>query len=481
MPLAPPAPPSAVVGRNGVPPLYADGTLRFGSLAQLSAARGDLVAVGAVMAVCDQAVPAGVVEVRLIAGSAFSHSRVKVTFAAASPGTVVLIAERKEQWRVVLAELDGNSTGIPQPAAPPAPTAMASLTLPPTGTLTNPLTPRGIMAQPAQRALTDADIRQPSMILMLRWLRTTRGVHRVELTTDGQPVHTFIVVDGRELRSSVPLSTLGKALAHHTYTYTIVELPRAPTLTYTGRTLHLLVEVLRGLLAPHEPDEIAAAFPHSNDNRLVRAVGTVVDALGYTGPLARFIKSNLQGDDTVRGLMRAPVGARAVWDVLVSLELFGGLTLAVGEPRRHTPNEAIAGVGAASISSDPFANKDHFAVLGLHWSCAPSAIPEALVKTRRDFGPGGTRRPFDEQTALKALRRIDEAVAVLGDAAKRQAYRKATFNMVWPHQATLLVQQAKLAIYRKDLTEARDLLAVAQDIAPTSEARILLDTLRSTS
>ena len=89
--------------------------------------------------------------------------------------------------------------------------------------------------------------------------------------------------------------------------------------------------------------------------------------------------------------------------------------------------------------------------------------------------------PAAQKELDKATDRIDEAFAVLGDATKRQAYRRATFNMVWPHQATLLVQQAKLAIYRKDVAEARDLLAAAQDLSPSPEARVLLDTLNRTS
>lgn len=315
------------------------------------------------------------------------------------------------------------------------------------------------------------------MILLLRWLRTTKGVFRVEFTHEERASQTIVIVDGREVRTSTALATVGKALAEHQWHYTITELARAPTTSTTGRTLHLIVEVIRGLLAGHDLDEVGAAFPHSKDVRLVRAVPAVADALGFSGPAARFVKTNLQGDDNVLGLLRSPIGTRGVWDVLVPLELFGGLTLAAGEPRRQTPREAITGVHAVVGPGDPFADKDHFAVLGLHWSCAPGAIADAWARTKRDFGPGGPRRPLDDQTAAKALRRIDEAWQVLNDTPKRQAYRRATFNLVWPHQATLLVQQAKLAIYRKDLIEARDLLAAAQDIAPSPEARVLLDTL----
>jgi len=48
---------------------------------------------------------------------------------------------------------------------------------------------------------------------------------------------------------------------------------------------------------------------------------------------------------------------------------------------------------------------------------------------------------------------------------------------VWPHQAQLLVQQARIAIYRKDAVEAKNLLAAAQDMSPSPEAQHMLDAL----
>jgi hypothetical protein len=211
---------------------------------------------------------------------------------------------------------------------------------------------------------------------------------------------------------------------------------------------------------------------------LVRAVAAVADALGFSGPAARVVKSSLQGDDTVAGIVAGPATARITWETLVILELFAGLTLAAGEPRRATPS-AIAGIGSTP-ATDPFEGKDHYAVLGLHWSCPPSAISEAHNKARREYGPQGARRPADDVIAQKALKRIDDAFSVLGNTDKRHAYRTATYNLAWNQQAQLLVQQAKAAIYRKEVVEARDLLAAAVDLAPTPtpEAVLLLESLK---
>lgn len=463
--------------RAALAPTLSGSVLRFGSPTELQAARGDLLNLGAVLAVGD--VTVATIDLAIAVGGLETRARVKVSLSAAAPGTMVVQAGRRDDWKPLLDEIDralsGNRTGgVPAASASSSSIPTVALQLSSAGTLTNPVTPRGIMMLPLQRPLNEADLKTPSVPLFLRWLRTTRGVFRVELiATQEQQSVSFVVVDGREIRSTLAAGTLGKVLAGHIYTYTMTELPRAPTTSSTMRTLHLMVEVLRGLLAEHALEDIAATFPHTRDLRLVRAVAAVADALGFSGPAARVVKSSLQGDDTVAGIVAAPATARVTWETLVILELFAGLTLAAGEPRRATPS-AIAGVG----SSDPFEGKDHYGVLGLHWSCPPSAISEAHNKARRDYGPRGPRRPTDEVVAQKALLRIDEAFSVLGNTEKRHAYRAATYNLAWNQQAQLLVQQAKAAIYRKEHAEARDLLAAAVDLAPTPEAVLLLESLK---
>jgi hypothetical protein len=243
----------------------------------------------------------------------------------------VVQAARREDWRGVLDEIDA-----PPPGAPPSTVAVAlprtvsstrlsALTFPKQGTVTNPLTVQGILALPLHRVVTDSDVKNASLPLLLRWLRTTHGIFRLELSTDGQPAHSLVIVDGREARSTVSLATLAKSLGHHRFTYQLTELPRAPHLSHSGRVLHLIVEIVRALLSQHRPEDIAAVFPRTNDPRHVHAVGSVVDALGFQGPHARLVKSSLQGDLNILQVSRSAAGARLAWDVMVALELFGGL------------------------------------------------------------------------------------------------------------------------------------------------------------
>lgn len=342
---------------------------------------------------------------------------------------------------------------------------------------------QGILALPLQRHLGEADVASPSLPVLLRWLRTTRGIYRLELNADGQPAYSLLIVDGKEARSSVALPSLGKSMAHHRFTYELVQQSRAASLSHVGRVLHLIVEVIRALLSQHAPEDIAAVYPHAKDPRLVRAVGSVVDALGFQGPHARLVKAALQGDLSIVQISRSPAGARVAWDVLVALELFGGLEFSseTADPAALAASEAAAAAAANSLrdaDKPALLDKDLFGVLGLHWSCSPNDVAEAYQRARRDYGPGGPKRPSNAAWADELMKKIEEAGRVLQAAASRRAYRKATFNMIWPHQAQLLVQQAKLAIYRKDAIEAKNLLSAALDMAPSPEAQHLLEALQ---
>jgi hypothetical protein len=466
----------AVVAAS-LPPYFSGDALRFHSIGDLRGARKDLTSLGAVLAVCDERPPAQPVEVRLSVAGKESRTRLRCMLSAAQPGTVVLQVEDKRHVAAVFDELDPQAgPGDPRTPTEGSRAVGRSLNLPLKGHLWNPTTAAEVMKLPVHRPVTDTDLARPSVALLFRWLRTTRGVLRVELSTAGQPVHTVVVVDGRELRSPVSLQTLGRALGAAAYDYEVTEIPKAPQLSHTGRTLHLIVEAVRALLAAHEPEAIAAAFPHTKEPRLVRAVGSVVEALGFQGPHARMIKTSLSGDDVVEGVTRAATGARVAWDVLVCLELWGGLTFAVGEARRPTPT-SMSGLASVGGERPSLLDKDHFAVLGLHWSSSPTEITPAYQKARAEHGPGGIKRPTAPGDAEQVLKRIDEAWKVLTDAEARRAYRRATFNMVWPHQAQILVAQAKLALYRKDLLEARNLLMAAQDLSPSTEAHELLAAL----
>ena len=88
------------------------------------------------------------------------------------------------------------------------------------------------------------------------------------------------------------------------------------------------------------------------------------------------------------------------------------------------------------------------------------------------------KRPSNAQVAAKISKRLEEAYKVLNDAGARRAYRREKYNLVWAHQAQLLVQKAKLALYRKDFDEAMNALLAAEDMATSEEARAMLASIK---
>ena len=485
--LSPPRVPEATAApaMQTLPPYFTGDALKFQSGEDLRGARQYLESVGAVMAVCDGKIPSGPVEVRLAVGPRESRGRVKVTLAAAAPGTAVVQAVERGAFGPLLMELDSLQTAAHTPAhgiAGPATPATRSFSLPKAGTLENPQTPEGILALPISRAPADMELARPSVPLLLRWLRTTRGVLRLEVAAEDHPVFTAVFVEGREVRTPATFASLGKSMALKRMTYTVTELGRAPTMTTNGRTLHLICEVLRGLVTQAPLEDLARAFPKHPD-KCARAIMDVVNGLGLPAQHLRFIKTDVDGSQFLDEITHAAVGGRTVWETLYVLELYNALAWddpATDKKTTRTspislPTDSKTGpINLDDAAWAPFAGKDHFGVLGLHWSSSPTEVQPAYTKLRSEYGPGGPKRPLATATADKITKRIDEAYRVLNDPGQRRAYRRDKYNLVWAHQAQLLVQKAKLALYRQDVHEAMNILLAAEDMSPSHEAQQML-------
>lgn len=468
-----------------MPPWFTGDALRFQTSEDLKAARRDLLTVGAVLTVVDGKIPLAIIEVKLAIGAKETRQRTKVTLSAAGVGTAVVQAVDKNGFRALLDELDPDAA----PVGPPqvredltAPLGSRGFSLPRTGTVVNPTSPSGILALPLARPPSEADLLQPSAPLLLRWLRTTRGVLRLNVTIDGAQAITAVFVDGREVRASASLQTLGKVLAQPKIGYSITDLGRPPQMTTTGRTLQVIGETVRALCTPLSTEALANGFPNKA-GRCARAVLDVVASLGLPPQHSRFIANDVDGSQYLEEISRAAVGARTVWETMYLLEICDGLSWDMPAPgKAERPKGGVfAGAATAPITFDPWApfeGKDHFQVLALHWSSSPLEIAPAYQKLRVEYGPGGNKRPRDGLTADKIMSRLADAYRVLSEATTRRSYRREKYKLVWTHQAQLLVQKAKLALYRKDFAEAQDSLLVADDIAPSAEGTSLLAALK---
>jgi hypothetical protein len=485
--------PAATAAAPLVGPVLDGDVLRFATLDDLQAARPHLEDVGAILAACAGSVPLAAVEVRLSVADRVAPHGVRAMVAAASPGMVVVQAVEKGAFAAVLAALGAASTqwvppvadappvtALPRSFTPGSQSGAKSFTLSKSGEIQNPTTPAGILGLPLVRGPTEAEIARPSVPLLLRWLRTLRGAMKLEITAADQPLFTAVFVDGREVRSPASMATLGKSLSSPQMSYSIVDLGRAPQLTTVGRTLHLIGEVVRGLCARCEVDDLQAAFP-DRAGKCPRAVAHIVESLGMPPQHQRFVKADVDGQFFLEEAARAAVGARTVWEALYLLELYQGLEWEAPSPDKKPRTGAHSRSGLHALKGlvpdeegVAFDGKDHFQVLGLHWSSPPSEVGPAVSRLRSDYGPGGKKRPTNAAAADKLSKRIEEAYRVLSNDEQRRRYRRDHYNLVWPHQAQLLVQKAKIALYRKDYDEAREILETAEDISPSPEAKALL-------
>lgn len=497
-----PAAPAPAAASTVMPPWFTGDTLRFQTSEDLQGARSSLVGSGAVLVVIDGKVPLAVIEVKLAVGARETRKKVKVTLSGAAPGTAVVQVVEKHGFRDLVEELEADAAMIAPasasgtggvPNALEASVANDSTTartaggprtfsLPRQGHLTNPTTPEGILALPLSRSPSDAELAQPSVPLLLRWLRTTRGVLRLEVTAADHPLFTAVFVDGREVRTPASLQTLGRSLAVPKMSYSIVDLGRPPQMSTTGRTLHLIAETVRALCAAHSTEDLGRCFPNRS-GLCARAIQDVAAGLGLSPQHARFIKNDVNGSQFLDEIARAAVGARTVWETMYLLEVYHGLGW--DEPAADKKDRATTGTherSQAAPTADqswaPFEGKDHFQVLGLHWSSSPAEVQPAYQKLRSEYGPSGHRRPADAATAERILKRLEEAHRVLLDTNARRAHRREKYNLVWAHQAQLLVQKAKLALYRKDFVETQNILLAAEDISPSEEAKQLLAALK---
>ena len=481
------------------PVLHAD-SLNFHTLSDLRGARHALESVGAVLAMREGDTTLGPCQLRLSVAGRRIASNIACTVSAEETGTAVVIFDDQESLVLLLAFLDAPDVpDVPDvPDAPDVPEQSASpdwqtsatevregpipLVMPFSGKLWNPSTAAEILRLPLHRPVTEADIQRPSVPVLLRWLRTTRGVFKIEISKGGQPLPTLISVEGREVRSSTKVAHFGRALGAAEYDYVITKLPRAPSLSKSGRTLHLIVEAVRALLSNILTADIAAVFPAAKNPNYVRADPNLVDLLGFEGAHARLIKTGLQGTETIEKITEGTTAARVAWDVLVVLQLFDGLSWEPASARSPSPVattgvSAAAAAAAAAAAVTPtaaFLAKDLFSVLGLHWSSSPLDIPAAYKATLAAYKPEGPKRPQNNIDAAAILARIEEAFNVLKETESRRSYRSATFNMVWSNQAEIIVERAKLAFFRRDTAAARLLLSAAQDLATSQAAEDLL-------
>jgi hypothetical protein len=110
---------------------------------------------------------------------------------------------------------------------------------------------------------------------------------------------------------------------------------------------------------------------------------------------------------------------------------------------------------------------DHFALLGLHWTCHPDDIERAEAALEKRFGPHARVRTLPDcaELADSLYRRMSEALETLKDPGGRRAYRLALQGEEKVAQAAkFLAQQADETVIA-DHGKARRLIECAIDLS----------------
>jgi hypothetical protein len=189
----------------------------------------------------------------------------------------------------------------------------------------------------------------------------------------------------------------------------------------------------------------------------------------------------------VLGVTQHASGARAAFEVLYTLEITGALDwvdaggLLLEERRRKDKERLDRLVEGAAGMWDKIKGANHFEVMGLHWSTPPRKIPESYQGLATLYGPTAEARLEAPEVCQLIWARVGEAYDVLKDPSARRRYRREVYDLNWSSQVELLIDHAKIAIYRQDVQAALDLLSVCEDIQSTQEAAELLTSLQASS
>lgn len=111
-----------------------------------------------------------------------------------------------------------------------------------------------------------------------------------------------------------------------------------------------------------------------------------------------------------------------------------------------------------------------FDAVGGHYSTAPARLRGAYEATLAEYGPGSAAHQRSPVHAAAIVEQAKRAWQVLRHRNTRRSYRVEVLHIDVRAAAALLIQEAKVALLRNAVIEAREALAAAFDLQPSSEA-----------
>jgi hypothetical protein len=394
-----------------------------------------------------------------------------VRFAPMSEDTVVVMFTDKVAACGVLEGAIARASTSTATSADGPPTSDTPMAIALSGRFQNPTTAEGILRLPVIDAPTEAELKSPPFPLLLRLLLSSAHSFHVTIEVENS-ILRFAIVNGSGVRAMTPFNTLGRSLAAPTGSYVVEPLGEKVTYKVKGTSKDLLTEVLRGLISRLSYDELPRPF--AAQTKMTPFVppdrNRALDAIAFTGTQLRLQKGFLNGGHTFADVLASPAGARAVWETIYLLQIFRALEWREPETTNKSDKKRTP---AESFLADT-QGRNHFEVLGVHWSISPKLLEPAHRALRERWSPQGALGKADPAAAKKILERLDEAFAVLQKTTDRQRYRREVVKVKWSQQAEMMLDHAKLAIYRKSYQDAQETLEGLLDFMPSPEAENLV-------
>ncbi len=284
----------------------------------------------------------------------------------------------------------------------------------------------------------------------------------------------FDVVNGREVYAAVPIAKLAFSLAFQDGTYAL-ENAKKPTPGHKQMlTVSLIGELVRALTRRITPEALETGFPNLHLSPTLTDRGTrLLEAIGLSSTQTRLAKVKFVGTENAQMLVESMRVPMLGWELFYAMEVMGGLDWI--EPELQVVEDSTKDPLAAEL--DDLKTRDDFDALGLHWSTAPRHIDGAYERAKERFGPSSPAAKRKPDLAKPIFAHLTAAYERLKSPGSRRDYRKQTFSLNWSQQCDLMLSHAKLATYRGDMSEARDLLEGILDFHTNAEASALLKKL----
>jgi hypothetical protein len=335
-----------------------------------------------------------------------------------------------------------------------------------TGDFVNPKLPQDFLALPVTRAPSAEQMATPATVTLWMWLLNRKSEIVTLKVTSGARQAEVTVVKGEFALVNVPPDSALKTLAEPAGTYEVQVLAVEPKVRYRQPApsfgLALLKEYTKHFI---EPDYAAAmSGRHGQSPKMSERGKTLVRTVGLSDVQQRIANRMLTGNYSLDEVLNNGVGIRSSWQMVFLMQVPGGLEWADPPPRQSILIDEM------QATLQRIRGQDHFTALGLHLTSSPKTVERTYQRLRTQYGPGSASQKLSPQVCNAIWAFMESCYKTVADPTGRRAYRASAFPGVrLEYSAQLVYEQARLAMLRREVNFALDLMEAVLELCPTKE------------